>query len=106
MKTQLSRRTFLKGTGTLLALPLLEAMLPRSITAASAQAAPGKRRMVTIATGLGIYTPFLNPEETGRDYKVTPYLEPFANLRNDFTVFSGLSHPDVDGGHSSESSFL
>ncbi len=107
MKTPLSRRTFLKGTGTLLALPLLEAMLPRASSAAAAKAAAStKRRMVTIATGLGIYTPYLNPEETGRDYKVTPYLEPFANLRNDFTVFSGLSHPGVDGGHSSESSFL
>ena len=107
MNTPLTRRTFLKGTGTLLALPLLEAMLPRSSDAAAVKAAAsGKRRMVTVATGLGIHTPFLNPAEAGRGYQITPYLEPFAKLRDDFTVFSGLSHPLVDGGHSSESSFL
>ena len=104
MKTQLTRRTFLKGSGTLLALPLLEAMLPRAGRAAAA--APGKRRLVCIATGLGLHTPFLNPEQAGRDYPLTPYLEPFAHLRDEFTIFSGLSHPLVDGGHSSESSFL
>jgi len=106
MKTLLSRRTFLRGSGTLLALPLLEAMLPRGSAAAATATAASKRRMVVICTGLGLHLPYLNPEEGGRDYKLTPYLEPFADLRNDFTVFSGLSHPAVDGGHSSESSFL
>jgi hypothetical protein len=38
-------------------------------------------------------------------FEVTPYLEPLQNLRNDLTVFSGASHPEVVSGHSSEASF-
>src|SRR5690606_19895830 len=45
------------------------------------------------------HVPNLVPEEAGRDYKLSPYLEPLADLRNQYTVISGCSHPDVDGGH-------
>lgn len=101
MKHPISRRTFLRGTGVALALPLLEAM-----RASAAPAAVPRRRLIAISTTLGIHTPYLNPEKAGRDYALTPYLEPLADFRNELTVFSGLSHPDVDGGHSSEASFL
>lgn len=57
------------------------------------------RRMICINTSLGLHTPNLFPSEAGQDYKLTPYLEPLEQFRSDFTVFSGLSHPDVDGGH-------
>ena len=62
--------------------------------------------MLAINAPLGIHTPFLFPDEAGRDYKPTPYLEPLQPLREKFTVMSGLRHPDVDGGHSAEESFL
>jgi Protein of unknown function (DUF1552) len=101
----LSRRTFLRGTGVALALPFLESMLPRSARAAAGPAMD-RRRLIAISTTLGIYTPFLNPAETGRNYQLTPYLEPLRDFRQDLTVCSGLSHPEVDGGHSSEASFL
>ena len=48
----------------------------------------------------------LFPKATGRQYDLTPYLRPLADLRDDFTLFSGVSHPGVDGGHSSEGCFL
>jgi hypothetical protein len=94
----------------MLALPLLEAMLPgRMARAAAALANPAasqRRRMVAICTTLGLHGPNLFPEKAGRDYQPSPYLEVLQSLRNDITVCSGLSHPEVDGGHSAESSFL
>jgi hypothetical protein len=106
-----SRRTLLRGAGVALALPLLESMVP-SRAAALAIAAGGpavaqqKRRMVAICTNLGIHTPYLNPIGAGREFALTPYLEPFRAMRDQLTVVSGVSHPGVDGGHSAEASFL
>ena len=97
-----SRRTFLRGAGVTLALPLLEAMTP--LRAQAAAQAP--RRMVCINTTLGLHTPNLFPSAAGKDYALTPYLEPLAEFRRDFTVFSGLSHPEVDGGHPAELCYL
>lgn len=98
-----SRRTFLRGVGVTLTLPLLDAMTPRRATAAAAEA---PRRMILINTTLGLHTPNLFPEKAGRDFELTPYLEPLKDFRNELTVFSGLSHPEVDGGHPAELCFL
>lgn len=62
--------------------------------------------MVAINSPLGIHTPYLFPQTPGKDYEVTPYLEPLQEVREKFTVASGLMHPMVDGGHSAERSFL
>jgi hypothetical protein len=64
--------------------------------------------MVCICTSLGLHAPFLFPEETGPDYTLTPYLEILKDLRGDFTIFSGLSHPDQTGanGHTSEMTWM
>jgi len=102
MTRSISRRLLLQGTGVALALPLLDAMAPQGFCAESNTPA----RMVTICTTLGLHAPYLIPAQSGKDYQVTPYLERLQAFRDDFTVFSGLSHPGVDGGHSSESSFL
>ena len=100
--TTLNRRTFLRATGVAMALPPFDAM--------RAEAAPAggdsKRRMVVLCSYLGFHTPYLYPSKAGRNYETTPYLKPLEHLRDQFTVMSGLSHPDVDGGHSSVSSFL
>ena len=42
--------------------------------------------MVCINTSLGIYGPSLFPEQTGRGYTLTPYLEPMGALRDELTV--------------------
>ena len=98
-----TRRTFLRGAGVALALPLLERYAPAGLLRSDPRA-PG--RMVCLCATLGLHAPFLFPKETGRGYELTPYLEPLARRREDFTIVSGLSHPDVDGGHSSEKCFL
>ena len=98
-----SRRSLLRGAGVALTLPLLESMAPLRAQSAATEA---PRRMICINNTLGLHTPNLFPTQAGRDYELTPYLETIRDFRNDFTVFSGLSHPDVDGGHPAELCYL
>jgi hypothetical protein len=93
---EISRRTFLRKAGAALALPFLE----------SAGAETPPRRMVAICTSMGLMPKLFFPEAAGRDYPLSPYLEILKELRPEFTVFSGLSHPQVDGGHGTELTFL
>jgi hypothetical protein len=102
MKRALCRRAFLRGTGVCLALPLLDAMRP----AFGRPAAALPRRMVCIQTNMGILPQFFFPEKAGTDYELTPYLKLVEKHRKNLTVFSGVSHPDVDGGHAAERVFL
>ncbi|MBY0524839.1 MAG: DUF1552 domain-containing protein [Gemmataceae bacterium] len=99
----LDRRTFLRGVGVSIALPALDAMVP-AFARSDDRAAP--RRLVTIQTNLGIMPHLFFPEKGGRDYAPSPYLKVLDRLRSKLTVFSGLSHPGVDGGHANEVSFL
>ncbi len=97
----LPRRHFLRGTGAAMALPLLDAMRPAF---AAPESAP--RRMLAICNNLGLLEAGFFPKQGGKDYELSPYLKILEAHRNDFTVFSGVSHPDVDGSHSSEICFL
>ncbi len=98
----LSRRTLLRGCGAAIALPLLDAMQP----AFGQTVLPTPRRLLAVCTNLGVYEKNFYPEATGSDFALTPYLEPLAKFRDQFTVISGTSHPDVGNGHSAEASFL
>src|SRR4051812_41128368 len=101
---KIHRRTFLRSAGVAMALPLLDATRPRP---ARADAAPGvPRRMVCINTPLGLHPAHFFPKQAGRDYEASPYLEVLEDFRDDFTVISGLSHPDVGPSHDSNQSFL
>src|ERR1051326_2307096 len=100
----LSRRSFLRGSGVAIALPLLDAMIPAVVRGQPAPTPP--RRMVAIETNLGILPQFFFPERAGRDYELTPYLNILRAHRNDMTIFNGVSHPNVDGGHPAEQTFL
>ena len=107
----LSRRKFLRGAGILLTLPMLDAMTPAFAAASkrvAADATPGgkPRRFFGICNNLGLLPEHFFPKENGRDYPLSPYLEVLKEHRDDFTVFSGVSHPDVDGGHPADNCFL
>ncbi len=105
----ISRRRFLQGMGVAMSLPLLEAMLPRTARAASASplaSSATPRRMFGICNNLGLLPDQFFPTSTGREYVASPYLKSLEAHRNDFTVISGVSHPNVDGGHPSDISFL
>jgi len=99
----LSRRRFLSGAGAFLALPLLGSFTP--VFGREKAAAP-PQRMLLISNNLGVLPTQFFPTQTGRSYEASPYLATLAPFRDDFTVFSGLSHPDVTGGHSTENCFL
>jgi hypothetical protein len=101
--SHIHRRTFLRGFGITLGLPMLECMTP--VFARAAQA-PMPKRMLVIANNLGVLPKNFFPATTGRDYALSPYLEMLAEVRNEFSVFSGLSHPGVTGGHSTDNCFL
>src|SRR5438874_5244914 len=110
-RSGLSRRKFLRGAGILLSLPLLDAMTPAFAAATkriAAGATPGgkPRRLLGICNNLGLLPEHFFPKESGRDYALSPYLELLKEYRDDFTVFSGVSHPDVDGGHPADNCFL
>ena len=64
------------------------------------------RRMVCIETNMGILPQFFFPEKAGKDYALSPYLERLGKFRDQFTVFSGVSHPGVTGAHAAEKCFL
>ncbi len=108
----LARRAFLRGTGAaIVSLPWLEAMSPtlgRRVLAGESATMPSPPRFLAICATLGFHTPFLFPENEGRDYPLTPYLQQLAGHRDHFTVFSGLSHPEQQGnnGHASEMTWL
>ena len=98
----ISRRTMLRGAGVGLALPLLNAMAAN----ARAQSAAAPRRMLAICNNLGLLPDEFFPANAGADYTPSNYLKILQDYRKDFTVFSGVSHPNVDGGHPSDISFL
>ena len=94
MKT--NRRNFLRAAGISLGLPMFE-----SFGASSGQ--PSPRRMIAINQDLGFIPKLFFPNGEGRNYELSSYLEKIADHRGKFTVFSGLSHPGVDGGLQEES---
>jgi len=96
---RLPRRRFLRGCGVALSLPLLDCMMR------AAEPKPPKR-MLLISNNLGILPQPFFPKDHGANYTLSPYLKELADFRNDFTVCSGLSHPAVVGGHSTENCFL
>ena len=99
-----SRRTFLRSAGVSLALPLLEWT---GLGSAVVGPAAPPRRMVAMNFALGLHGPNVFPATAGRGYTMIPYLEALGRgFRDQLTVISGLSHPEVTLGHASDSSFL
>src|SRR2546430_4695666 len=83
----LSRRKFLRGAGILLSLPLLDAMTPAFAAAArrrlGAGATPGRpHRMFGICNNLGLLPENFFPQDSGREYTLSPYLEGLREHRN------------------------
>jgi hypothetical protein len=94
-----TRRQFLRTGSALLSLPWLESLCV-------AGDPPAPRRMVCICTAFGLYGPSFFPERAGRDYQPSDYMKVLDGLRDQCTVFSGISHPEIGGDHASESCFL
>ena len=99
----LSRRTFLRGAGVAMSLPILDSMTP---VFARAKEPKTPQRMLAICNNLGLLPDRFFPVEGGTNFTLSPYLNELKDHRKNFTVLSGVSHPGVDGSHSSDVSFL
>src|SRR5262245_21915602 len=97
---RLNRRTFLRAGGVCIGLPLLDAMLPIGLGAD--KAAARAKRLLLVGRGLGFHAPNFFPDKPGKDYEPTRLLKPLQEFRQDFTVFSGMSHRGYNAGHGSE----
>ena len=93
LKKALSRRTFLRGAGTSLALPFLDAMIP-------AFAAPGSAerplRLGYIYLPVGRIMSNWTPAKEATDFELTPTLEPLAAYRDQMLILSGLDIKAAD----------
>ncbi len=89
MKT-LSRRTVLRGLGTSIALPMLEAMIP-SRTRASSNAIGAPSRMAYVYVPNGVHIADWTPRIVGANFELPPLLEPLARVRSELLVLSGLT---------------
>jgi hypothetical protein len=90
-KKRLSRRTLLRGAGTALALPLLDAMVP-----AFAASAPRIPRLAFLYIGNGIVHEHWKPKGVGRNFELSTNLAPLAALRSELNVVTGLAHRQAD----------
>jgi hypothetical protein len=100
----LDRRSFLRAAGVAVGLPLLDSMTPAFAAGPKPEETP--RRFLGVCNNLGVLPEHFFPQKPGRDYEPSTYLKVLERHRNDFTVFSGVSHPDVDGGHPADICFL
>ena len=82
----ISRRAVLKGVGAALALPMLDAMTP-----AFAQAAAPIHRFQTVYVPNGMAMDYWSPTTIGRDFELTPILQPLARHREKLLVLSGIN---------------
>ncbi|MBX3420251.1 MAG: DUF1552 domain-containing protein [Pirellulaceae bacterium] len=90
-RAQLSRRTLLRGTGAALALPWLEAMLPKHSAFAAAPQVKQPVRLAWVFFPNGTHPDAWQPKTPGRDWEITPSLEPLRHLKDQLTVLSGLA---------------
>ena len=97
-KMSLPRRTFLRGMGATVALPLLDAMVP-ALTAAAQSSARPVRRFAGIYVPHGCVMEMFTPQQEGTGLSFTPILQPLEPYRDSLVLVTGVNGPaSVDGG--------
>jgi hypothetical protein len=94
---KISRRTLLRGAGVSLGLPWLEAMMP-STARAQSQAVKNPVRMAVLYMPNGVNIAHWYPKGVGRDFQLSPTLEPLAGLNDQILVLSNLWNAGAKGG--------
>ncbi len=94
-KKAIPRRTILRGIGTVLALPLLDAMAP-ALAAMPATAAKRATRLSFVYAPNGMIMSEWTPKVAGAAFELTPTLQPLAAFRDRMLVLSGLNHNAAD----------
>jgi hypothetical protein len=90
----MGRRTMLRGMGTAMALPLLDAMVPSA--KAMEEGAAARKRLQVIYTPNGMMMENWTPKTAGEGYELSPILKPLEPYRDKFTVFSNLGHVQAE----------
>ena len=90
-KKAIPRRTFLRGMGATVALPMLDAMVPACAKAAGK--APARLGIVYVPNGMWPMDKW-TPKTEGPGFELTPTLEPLAKFRDKLTVLTGLAHKE------------
>ena len=90
-KKHIPRRTFLRGIGAAVALPLLDSMIPASTVLAQTAAGP-KLRMGFIYFPHGAIMDQWTPKTEGKDFQISPILQPLEPYRKQLTIVSGLDN--------------
>jgi uncharacterized protein DUF1552 len=98
-KKHLSRRTLLRGAGSVIALPLLESMIPAGVRHASAAGA-ARTRAAFIYIPHGAVMDRFTPAATGHDFELPPILEPLSAFSTQLNIVSGLTLPAAYVGES------
>ena len=104
-KMALPRRTFLRGMGTALALPLLDAMVPALSALAKTAAAPA-RRLGVVYVPNGMAMDYWTPATEGPAFELSPLLQPLSAFRDRLLVLSGLNGPKGGGAHAGASTLF
>ena len=91
MKERLSRRTVLKGIGTAVSLPVLEAMLPGSAFAQSVKTPQKAVRMAFLFVPNGMNMQQWTPAAEGSAFQLSSTLEPLAKVKDSLSIFTGLA---------------
>jgi hypothetical protein len=95
-KKHLSRRTVLQSAGAVIALPLLDAMSPAATAWASTPAGNIPHRMAFVGFPMGAIAKSWSPEQTGKDYAISPILQPLEKYRQHLTIVSGLRNKPAE----------
>jgi hypothetical protein len=98
LRSSLSRRRLLRGAGAALGLPWLEAMLPAASAAARTASAGAPPRLAVLYMPNGVHPQMWTPEGTGREFALSPTLQPLADLKNDVLVLTNLWNAGSVGG--------
>src|SRR5689334_7789650 len=116
-KRHISRRAVLKGMGVTVALPFLDAMVPAGTAWAKTEAAASSSRLRFVAmemvhgsagsTAIGVKKNLFAPVQVGRDFELSPTLEPLAPFKDDLTIVSNtdvrnaeaFTLPEIGGDH-------
>jgi len=101
-KLSLPRRTFLRGVGATVALPLLEAMVP-AMTATAKTAASPRTRFGAVYIPHGAIMDQYRPATEGTGFEFTPILKPLESVKDKIVVVSNLDRPGDDDSHATAS---
>jgi hypothetical protein len=102
-KLSLPRRTFLRGLGATVALPLLDSMVPAMTAVARTEAKP-QDRLGFVYVPNGMIMDQWTPVDSGSDFAFTPILKPLEFARQHLVVLSNFSRPGTDADHALASS--